>query len=247
MYLCTKILELQQDMNDNFSLTLKEWADEDKPREKMLDKGKKELTNAELLAILLRSGLKGKTVVEVAKEVLTSSGNSLTTLSQMDFKQLSSIKGVGAAKATTLMAALELGWRMQGEINKDKELVISNSDDLFNYMKSTLVNLDHEEFWAVYLNASWYYLGCDRVTSGTGNSTTFDVRRVVKCAIDRGAFAVAVVHNHPSGNPKPSRADIVHTRELSDACTRFDLSLLDHVVVSDDSFYSFHEDLKYDR
>ena len=103
-------------MDEYFSLTLKEWADEDKPREKMLSKGKKELTNAELIAILLHSGIPGKSVVEVAKEVLALTGNSLTALSQLEFNQLSSIKGLGAAKAATLMAALELGWRMQGEI-----------------------------------------------------------------------------------------------------------------------------------
>ena len=112
-------------MDNFFSLTLKEWADEDKPREKMLSKGKKELTNAELIAILLRSGLPGKSVVEVAKETLTLADNSLTALSKMEFKQLSSIKGLGTAKAATLMAALELGWRMQGEISSNKLMVVT--------------------------------------------------------------------------------------------------------------------------
>ena len=112
-------------MNENFSLTLKEWADEDKPREKMLDKGKKSLTNAELIAILLRSGRQGKSAVDMAMEVLTSADNSLTTLSQMEFSQLSGIKGLGSAKATTLMAALELGWRMLGEMNGSRQPVIN--------------------------------------------------------------------------------------------------------------------------
>ena len=159
MYLCTKIVELQQDMNENFSLTLKEWADEDKPREKMLNKGKKELTNAELIAILLRSGLRGKSVVEVAKEVLSFSGNKLTNLSQLEFSQLSAIKGVGPAKATTLMAALELGWRMHGEIGNDKEVILNDSTTFFSYMTPLIADLDHEEFWAVYLSNRGKVLG----------------------------------------------------------------------------------------
>ena len=246
MYLCTKILELQQDMNDNFSLTLKEWADEDKPREKMLDKGKKELTNAELLAILLRSGLKGKTVVEVAKEVLTCSGNSLTTLSQMDFKQLSSIKGVGTAKATTLMAALELGWRMQGEINKDKELVISNSDDLFNYMKSTLVNLDHEEFWAIFLSNRGKVLGRQRISLGGQTSTSVDQRILFRNALECKAVSLMVVHNHPSGSLRPSPEDKQLTCRLTEAGSLLEIKLLEHIIIGINplgqaDYFSFHD------
>ena len=166
MYLCTKIIELQRNMDHDFSLTLKKWADEDKPREKMLAKGKKELTNAELIAILLRSGLPGKSVVEVAKEVMTKSDNSLTSLSQMEFNELSKIKGVGQAKATTLMSALELGWRMQGEISKNKELIINSSTELFNYITPLLVDLDHEEFWTVYLSNRNKVLGRQRISMG---------------------------------------------------------------------------------
>ena len=184
MYLCTKILEKQRDMNEYFSLTLKEWADEDKPREKMLSKGKKELTNAELIAILLRSGLQGKSAVGMAKEVLTLSGNSLTTLSQMEPRQLSSIKGLGAAKATTLMAALELGWRMQGEILKNKELIINSSTDLFNYMTPLLADLDHEEFWAIYLSHRNKVLGRQRISMGGQTNVSVDMRIIFNGAIE---------------------------------------------------------------
>ena len=141
MYLCTEIIDIQRDMEEKKHLTVKEWANEDKPREKMILHGKKELTNAELIAILLRSGVTGKSAVDVAKDILYMAGNRLTTLSRLEYSQLASVKGLGTAKATTLLAALELGWRMQGEISDDKELVIKDSTGLFNYMKPLLVDL----------------------------------------------------------------------------------------------------------
>ena len=246
MYLCTKILEIQKDMNDFFSLTLKEWADEDKPREKMLSKGKKELTNAELIAILLRSGMRGKTVVDVAKEVLTCSGNSLTTLSQMDFKHLSSIKGVGEAKATTLMAALELGWRMQSEIAKDKELIINNSKDLFNYVTHLLVDLDHEEFWAIYLSNRNKVLGRQRISMGGQTNVSVDLRIIFRGAIESKAVSLMVAHNHPSGSLRASVEDKQLTRTITEAGKLLDIKLLEHIIVGitpsgQPDYYSFHD------
>lgn len=246
MYLCTKILERQRDMDDFFSLTLKEWADEDKPREKMLAKGKKELTNAELIAILLRSGLQGKSVVEVAKEALTQANNSLTTLSQMEFSQLSKIKGVGKAKATTLMAALELGWRMQGETNRDKELIINNSKDLFIYMASLLVDLDHEEFWAVYLSNRNKVLGRQRISIGGQTHTSVDPRIVFRGALECKAVNLMVAHNHPSGSLKASTEDKSLTQRLFEAGKILDIKLLEHLIVGispsgKPDYYSFHD------
>lgn len=233
-------------MNDNFSLTIKEWADEDKPREKMLSKGKKELTNAELLAILLRSGLKGKTVVEVAKEVLTRSGNSLTTLSQMDFKHLSNIKGVGEAKATTLMAALELGWRMQSDIAKDKELIINSSKDFFNYITPLLADLDHEEFWAVYLSNRNKVLGRQRISMGGQTNVSVDLRIIFRGAIECKAVSIMVAHNHPSGSLKASPEDKNLTRSIMEAGKVLDIKLLEHIIVGiaptgQADYYSFHD------
>ena len=246
MYLCTKILELQRDMNDFFSLTLKEWADEDKPREKMLNKGKKELTNAELIAILLRSGLQGKSAVGMAKEVLTLSGNSLTALSQMDFNKLSSIKGLGTAKAATLMAALELGWRMQGEIMDSKELIISDSKSLFNYMMPPLVDLDHEEFWAVYLSNRNKVLGRQRISMGGQTTVSVDPRIVFRGAIECKAVGFMVVHNHPSGSLKASPEDRSLTRRLVEAGTLLDIKLRDHLIIGitpsgQPDYFSFHD------
>ena len=246
MYLCTKILEIQRDMNDFFSLTLKEWADEDKPREKMLSKGKKELTNAELIAILLHSGLPGKSVVEVAKEVLTRAGNSLTTLSQMDFKQLNTIKGLGQAKVTTLMAALELGWRMQSEISNSKELIINSSTDLFNYMKHPLADLDHEEFWGIYLSNRNKVLGRQRISMGGQTNVSVDTRILFRGAIERKAVSVMVAHNHPSGSLKASMEDKNLTRTLIDAGKILDIKLMEHIIIGispsgQADYYSFHD------
>ena len=233
-------------MDEYFSLTLKEWADEDKPREKMLSKGKKELTNAELIAILLRSGLQGKTVVEVAKEVLTRSSNSLTALSQMDFKQLSTIKGVGEAKATTLMAALELGWRMQSEISNSKELIISNSKDLFSYITPLLVDLDHEEFWAIYLSNRNKVLGRQRISMGGQTNVSVDMRIIFRGAIECKAVSLMVAHNHPSGSLIASREDKNLTHGIMEAGKILDIKLLEHIVIGINSlgkadYFSFAE------
>ncbi len=218
-------------MEENFYLTLKEWSDEDKPREKMLAKGKKMLTNAELLAILLRSGVPGKSAVDMAKEVLTFSGNSLTALSQLEYNQLKHIKGLGAAKAATLMAALELGWRMQSELDDNKELVISDSEALFKYMTPVLADLDHEEFWAVYLSNRNKVLGRQRIAVGGQTGTYVDPRVLFRGALECKAVAVMVAHNHPSGLLKASQEDRTLTHRLDDAGKILGIKLLEHIIV----------------
>ena len=220
---------------------------EERPREKMCLRGAQALSNGELLAVLFRSGREGESALEMAQRLLSRVEGSLSRLFLMSLAELQAVPGVGPGKACAVLAACELARRFMLEGAVAEKRPVTCARMVYDLMLPRLKGLDHEEFWVMYLNSSWYYLGCDKVTSGSGNSTTFDVRRVVKGALDRGAFAVAVVHNHPSGNPKPSRADIVHTTELRDACDRFDLSLLDHLVVSDDSFYSFHEDHRYER
>lgn len=246
MYLCTKNQELQRDMNDFFSLTIKEWADEDKPREKMLNKGKKELTNAELIAILLRSGLPGKSVVEVAKQVLTHANNRLTTLSQMDFTQLQSIKGLGKAKITTLMAALELGWRMQGEILKDNDMIITDSKALFDHIAPLLIDLDHEEFWAVYLNNRKKVIGQQRISLGGQTETSVDLRILFRGAIECKAVSLMVAHNHPSGMLTASREDKQLTMRIQEAGKILNIKLEEHLIVAINShgaadYYSFFD------
>ena len=233
-------------MEQKKSLTVKQWADEDKPREKMLSQGKKQLSNVELIAILLRSGMKGKSVVEVAREVLDNAGNSLTSLSRMEFKQLNSIKGMAEAKSTTLMAALELGWRMQGEINSEQQPCINGSDDLFKYLMPRMVDLNHEEFWVVFLNPHNRILGCQRISMGGQVDTPVDMRILFRSAIENRAVNIAVAHNHPSGSLKPSSWDRRLTQQIYEAGNLLGIRLIDHIIItlgidSQADFYSFHD------
>lgn len=234
-------------MNDKFSLTVKEWADEDKPREKMLIRGKKELSNAELIAILLRSGLQGKSAVTVAMEVLARADNSLTTLSQMEFSQLSNIKGLGVAKGTTLMAALELGRRLLGEVNEGKDVVLDNSGHIFRYMSPMMADLDHEEFWAVYLSNRNKVIHRQRIASGGQTATTVDLRILFRIALEQKAVSLIVAHNHPSGQLKPSRDDHELTRRIQEAGNLLQVKLLDHLIIGispsgQADYYSFHDE-----
>ena len=233
-------------MEEKNSLTVKDWADEDKPREKLFSQGKKELSNAELIAILLRTGIPGKSVVEVAKEILASAGNRLTVLSQMDYRQLTSIKGMAKAKAASLMAALELGWRMQGEINNDKMLILKDSSALFNYMLPLVADLDHEEFWAIFLNNRNKVLGRQRIALGGQTSTDVDIRILFRSALECKAVSLMVVHNHPSGSLSPSREDKALTQHLAEAGKLLQIRLLDHIIIALNhdgraAYYSFHD------
>lgn len=246
MYLCTKIQEKQQDMDDKKTLTLKDLPDEDKPREKLLMQGKKQLTNAELVAILLRTGVPGKSAVNMAQEVLASAGNSLTALSQADAKHFKSIKGMALAKTATLMAALELGWRMQGEIAAERKLVLETSTDLFNYMLPSLVDLDHEEFWAVFMNNSHKVLGRQRISMGGQSDTNVDLRILFRGALEHKATILAVAHNHPSGSLRPSSADKTLTRRIAEAGNLLGIKLEEHLIVAIGldgraNYYSFHD------
>lgn len=233
-------------MNEKKSLTVKDWAEADKPREKLLSHGKKELTNAELMAILLRTGIPGKSVVDLAKEVLASAENRLTQLSQMEYRQLTATKGMAKAKAASLMAALELGWRMQGEINSDKVLILKDSEDIFNYMLPLVADLDHEEFWAIYLNNSNRVLGRQRISIGGQTSTDADIRVIFRNALEYKAISIAVAHNHPSGSLSPSKEDKILTKNLSEAGKILNIKLLDHIIVAlkhngQTAYYSFHD------
>lgn len=236
-------------MNSKKSFTVKDWADADKPREKLLANGKKQMTNTELIAILLRSGMAGKNVIEVAQEILQAAGNSLTTLSRMEYKQLSNIKGMGEAKTTTLMAALELGWRMQSEIGNEREVLISNSSTLFSYMLSSVIDLDHEEFWAIYLNNRHKVLDRQRIAIGGQTETTVDLRILFRGALECKATALAIVHNHPSGTLSPSKPDIALTQRIADAGRLISIRLVEHLIIAIDpygqpNYYSFHDDNK---
>lgn len=246
MYFCKKFQEYQQDMSEKKYISVKEWSEEDQPREKLIAKGKKQLTNAELIAILLRTGITGCSAVDLAKEVLASTDNSLTDLSRADFSHFKTIKGMALAKSATLMAALELGWRMQGEINNGKETILNDSESLFKFMSPMMVDLDHEEFWAVYLSNRGKLLSRQRIASGGQTATSVDPRIIFRGALEAKAVKIMVAHNHPSGNLKPSREDRELTHRLSEIGNLMEIKLLEHIIIAIEpngkaGYYSFHD------
>ncbi|MCR5560680.1 MAG: DNA repair protein RadC [Bacteroidales bacterium] len=224
-----------------------ELCEGERPREKMKSLGANALSNGELLAILLRNGRRGESVLDLAQRLLSGAEGSLGRLFSMRLSDLKAIPGIGPEKACSVLAACELGRRFMLEGAGVEKRPVTSARMIYELMLPRLKGVMHEEFWAMYFNVSWYYLGCERITTGSGNATTFDVRSVVKGALDCSAYAVAIVHNHPSCNPRPSQADIQHTQRLRDACSRFELAVLDHVIVADDCFYSFHEERRYER
>ena len=234
-------------MEQQKHLTVKEWSDEDRPREKLIALGKKQLSNAELIAILLRTGVTGRSAVDLAKDILASADNSLTNLARLDFKQLSKRKGMALAKSATLMAALELGWRMQGELVDNNDLIVNDSISLFNYVAPLMADIDHEEFWAIYLNNRNKVIDRQRISSGGQTETTVDLRLIFRGALECKAVSLMVAHNHPSGSLRPSREDRSLTQQIADAGKLLNIKLKDHLIVGINNmgkadFYSFHDD-----
>lgn len=212
-------------------LTVKDWAKEDQPREKLMTIGKKNLSNAELIAILLGSGAAGTSSVELGKQMLADADNSITRLSRIDIARLKKYKGIGDAKAVTILAALELGYRMLGENDEIRVEKIETPDDLFNYIAPSIIDLQHEEFWVVFLNNKHKILGKQKVSSGGWTSTPVDLKLIFKPALELNASAIAVAHNHPSGSVMPSKEDKVLTNKISTSCKAIGINLMDHIIV----------------
>lgn len=219
-------------------LTIKDWAVEDRPREKMLQKGIGSLSDAELIAILLRSGNSDETAVTVAQRLLTLAHNNLNELGKFTLHQITKIKGIGEAKGITVLAALELGRRRKGVevLNRER---ITLSHDVVAIFQPMLADLPHEEFWALLLNKANKVIDKVRVSQGGVAGTVVDVRIIVKAAVDKLASSIIIAHNHPSGNPKPSDKDLSITKKLKDAANLFDIALLDHLIITDNECYSF--------
>ena len=218
-------------------MTIKNWADTDKPREKMISQGKTALSNAELLAILLGSGSADESAVELSRRILASVNNSLTTLGKQSLQQLQAFKGIGQAKAITILAATEMGRRRAAE-TPELQPKIEVAHNVFTLMQPLIGELPHEEFWVLYLNSTNRVIHKARLFSGGITHTTVDVRLLFKTALEQGAIALILVHNHPSGNTTPSKEDIELTQRVKTAGDMLDIKLLDHVIVTEKEYLS---------
>lgn len=220
------------------SLTIKSWAEEDRPREKLIEKGRHSLTEAELIAILIGSGNKNETAVELSKKILASIGNNLHELGKLSVQELCTFKGIGEAKAISIVAALELG-RRRKESEVVKREKITGSKDVFELMKPSLMDLSHEEFWLLMLNRSNTVIKKELISRGGVSGTVVDNKIIFKTALINNASSIIVCHNHPSGNLKPSDADIKITKNIKEAGKTIEVPLLDHLIITDNGFYSF--------
>lgn len=217
-------------------LPIKAWAMEDRPREKMLARGHESLTDAELIAILLGSGTREISAVELARNIINTIG-SIDKVARADIKTLTKIKGIGEVKALTLAAAFELGRRKSRE--EIEEARITSSDMAARYLMQKIGDSDQEVFYVLYLDRKNAIKAEKRISIGTISSTVIDIRVIFKEAVSQLASAIIVAHNHPSGNLQPSQADKEITHKLRDAAKLFDISLLDHVIVTSKNYFSF--------
>lgn len=227
-------------MEEN-KLGIKSWAEEDRPREKMMDKGRHVLTEAELIAILIGSGSRDETAVELSKRILSSVGNNLNALGKLNINDLTRFKGIGEAKAVSVVAALELG-RRRNETEIIKRNKITSSKDVFDILKPILIDLPFEEFWLLILNRANLVIKKEMISRGGVSGTVVDTKIIFKAAIENYASSIIICHNHPSGNLKPSEADIRITKNIKEAGKLMEIPLLDHLIVAETGFYSFADE-----
>ena len=228
-------------MNTYKSGTLKSWAVQERPREKVIANGIQHLTDAELLAILMGSGTRNITAVELARKILGGVGNSLHDLGRISISDLQKIKGIGPAKAISVVAAMELGRRRSGTQQVEKTS-IKSSETVFNLFHPLLSDLDHEEFWLLMLNRANRVIGRFKVSQGGLSGTVIDTRIILKKTLDNLASSIIVCHNHPSGNIQPSDADVKITEKLKKAAEILEIKLLDHIIIANKSYFSFADE-----
>ena len=223
------------------NLTIKHWAEDDRPREKMMLKGRGVLSNAELIAILIGSGSRQKSAVELAQEILNSSQNCLHQLSKLTIEELLRFKGIGRAKAINILAALELGRRRKSE--EIVELVqVNNSRKAYEQVAPYLIDLEHEEFYVIALNRSNKVIKLQCVSKGGRSGTVADGKVIFKFLVDHNATGAIFAHNHPSGNLRPSHEDIRMTKRLVEFGRLIDLEILDHLIIANNSYTSMMDD-----
>ncbi len=223
------------------TFSIKYWAEDDQPREKLLLKGKQILSDAELTAILIGSGNRSESAVELSKRILASIDNNLNALGKLSVKQLTAFKGIGEAKAITIVAALELGRRrrMEGNVELQK---ITSSKAVFEIMQPIIGELTHEEFWVLYLNNSNKVIYKSQISKGGMTGTVVDIRIVFKLALEQNATSLVLIHNHPSGKLQASEADKQITQKLKLAGNQLDIPILDHIIITENAYLSFADD-----
>lgn len=232
----------EKDSEDSGYISIKNWSEDDKPREKLRDKGRNALSNAELIAILIGSGSKSLSAVDLAKKILDSAENNLNELGKISVDGLiKNFHGIGEAKAITIIAALELGRRRQLSTIKDR-LEIRSSRDAFDAIAPMIMDLQHEEFWVLMLNRGNQVLKRVQVSLGGVSGTVVDAKIIFKKALEIPASAIILCHNHPSGNLRPSQPDIEITNKVKEGGKLIDINVLDHLIVSERGYFSFADE-----
>ncbi len=228
-------------MEEKTYFSIKYWAEDDKPREKLALKGRTALSDAELLAILIGSGSRNESAVELSKRILLSVQNNLNALGKMSIKQLMTFKGIGEAKAISIIAATELARRRKSEevIELSK---ITSSKVVFDIMQPIIGELPHEEFWVLFLNNSNKVIRKEQLSKGGITGTVVDIRLILKLALEHSALSIILSHNHPSGKLLPSESDIEITQRLKLAARQLEMSVIDHIIVTENGYYSFADE-----
>jgi DNA repair protein RadC len=225
------------------NLTIKSWAEDDKPREKLMLKGKSALSDAELIAILIGSGSRNETAVDLSKRILSSVENNFNGLGKLSVDQLCKFKGIGEAKAIAIVAAMEVARRRRME--EVPELVVINTSKIvFNLMQPIIGELPYEEFWVLYVNNSNKLIYKTQISKGGITGTSVDKRIIFKIGFEQNAVGMILVHNHPSGKLQPSEADIAVTKDIQQAGKLLEIIVLDHIIITESSYYSFKDHTK---
>jgi DNA repair protein RadC len=222
-------------------LGIKLWAEEDRPREKLLLHGRRHLTDAELIAILIGSGSKNETAVDLSKRILSFYDNNLTKLGKASILELSRFRGIGEAKALTIIAALELGLRRR-ETAEESITHVTTSNDVYKYLHQTFANLNHEEFWILLLNRSNRVIGKFLISKGGQAGTVADPKIIFKTALENNAANIVLAHNHPSGSLKPSESDDKLTRDMVSSGNLLSLYVVDHLIFANNRYYSYRDE-----
>lgn len=221
-------------------LSIKNWSEEDQPREKLMTQGRQVLSDAELIAILIGSGNRQESAIELCKRILNESDNNLNQLAKLSVNDLMKFKGIGEAKAISIVAALEIGRRRKSEETINK-VQVTSSHAAYEYIRPVLEDLPHEEFWIILLSKANKITGKQLISRGGVSETSADIKLIFKKAIESLCSSIILSHNHPSGNLKPSQSDINLTNKIKEAGKLFDFKILDHIIIGDNEYYSFND------